>query len=321
MDKVALQLAIVPRPVAGDLDIAGPAMAPELPGSRRMSIEQRRENLMRRASICLAALGVIALGLPATSSAAEPTASITKFKAKAIPIPKPGGGSWPKTGNILGAGAAVEAEYTIEGSGYGVTAQNPKGGIPPISQVNFYLPAGAKIHPQGFGSCTEAALKASGPQGCPKSSIASPVGSVLGEVTFGTERVPEESELTAYLGEGGLLFLTVGHSPVALEIIAKGHYTHSAAPYGEELITLVPPVPTVPGAPLASVKEIHIKAGAAVKKGKKTLYYGTLPTKCKGGLPVKTEIVFGGQFGGAREFGIPAKTVTATYKAPCPRKK
>src|SRR2546422_11695526 len=40
--------------------------------------------------------------------------------------------------------------------------------------------------------------------------ISSPVGSVLGEVTFGTERVPEESELTAYLGEGGLLFLTVG---------------------------------------------------------------------------------------------------------------
>ena len=100
---------------------------------------------MRRASICLAALGVIALGLPAVSSAAEPTATIKTFKAKAIPIPKPGGGSWPKTGNILGAGAAVEAEYVIEGSGYGVTAQNPNGGIPPISQVNFYLPAGAKI--------------------------------------------------------------------------------------------------------------------------------------------------------------------------------
>jgi len=36
-DKVGLQIATVLRPVAGDLDIAGPAMAPELPGSRRMS--------------------------------------------------------------------------------------------------------------------------------------------------------------------------------------------------------------------------------------------------------------------------------------------
>ena len=109
------------------------------------------------------------------------------------------------------------------------------------------------------------------------------------------------------------------HSPVALEIISKGHYVHSSAPYGEELQTLVPPVPTVPGAPLASVKTIHIKAGAAFKKGKKIISYGTLPKKCKGGLPVKTEVIFGGsnQYG---NFGIPAKTVPATYKAPCPKK-
>jgi hypothetical protein len=276
---------------------------------------------MRRASICLAVVGVIALSLPALSSAAEPTVSITKFTAKAIPIPKPGGGTWPGTGNILGAGSAVEAEYEINGEGYGATAQNPKGGIAPISQVNFYLPAGAKLHPAGFGQCTEATLKNIGASGCPKTSIASPTGSVLGEVTFGTERVPEESELRAFFGEGGLLFYTVGHSPVSLEIVSKGKYKPShQPPYGEELETLVPPVATVPGAPLASVKTIKIKAGAAIKKGKKLLSYGTLPTKCKGGLPIKTEIIFGGEYGGAREFGLPPKTVTATYKAPCPRK-
>ena len=276
---------------------------------------------MRRASICLAVVGVIALSLPALSSAAEPTVSITKFTAKAIPIPKPGGGTWPGTGNILGAGSAVEAEYEIAGEGYGATAANPKGGIAPISQVNFYLPAGAKLHPAGFGQCTESALLNIGASGCPKTSVASPTGSVLGEVTFGTERVPEESELRAFFGEGGLLFYTVGHSPVSLEIVSKGKYRPShQPPYGEELETLVPPVATVPGAPLASVKTIKIKAGAAIKKGKKLLSYGTLPTKCKGGLPIKTEIVFGGEYGGAREFGIPPKTVTATYKAPCPRK-
>ena len=274
---------------------------------------------MRRASICLAVLGLIALGLPALSSAAEPTASITKFTAKAIPIPKPGGGNWPKTGNVLGAGSAVEAEYEFTGEGYGATPQNPKGGIPPISQVNFYLPAGAKIHPQGFAKCTEATLKNVGPSGCPKTSIASPLGSVLGEVTFGTERVPEESELRAFVGGAGLLFYTAGHSPVALELVSVGHYVHASAPYGEELITLVPPVATVPGAPLASVKTIHIKAGAAFKKGKKIISYGTLPKKCpKGGFPVKTVITFGGSnlFG---EFGIPPIKAEATYKAPCPK--
>jgi hypothetical protein len=285
-----------------------------------MSTNRGERKLMRRASICLALLGLMALGLPAMASA-EPTVSITKFTAKAIPVPKPTGGNWPGTGNILGAGAAVEATYEFSGEGYGSTPQNPKGGIAPIAQVNFYLPAGVKLNKSAFGSCTEALLKNTGPKACPTSSIASPIGNALGEVTFGTERVPEEAELQAFFGEGGLLFYVAGHTPVALEFVSKGHYVHASSPYGEELITLVPAIATVPGAPLASTKTIHIKGGAAIKKGKKIISYGTLPTKCKGGLPVKTEVIFGGTYGGEREFGIPAKTLTATYKAPCPKKK
>jgi len=274
---------------------------------------------MRRASTLLAVLGLVALSLSAVASAAEPTVSITKFKAKAIPVPKPGGGTWKGTGNCLGCGAGVEAEYEIAGEGYGATAQNPKGGIAPISEVDFFLPAGARINKQGFGSCTESALKNSGAAGCPKNSIASPVGSVLGEVTFGSERVEESSTLQAFFGEGGLLFFVDGKTPAVVEVISKGKYVKAAPPYGEELKTIAPPVATVPGAALASVRTIHIKAGAAFKKGKTIVSYGYLPKKCKGGLPVKTIVHFGGSnaFG---EFGIPEKTAEATYKAPCPKK-
>jgi hypothetical protein len=281
---------------------------------------------MRRASTCLALLGcLVALGVPAAALAAEPTAEIASFKTKAVPIPKPGGGTYPHTGNILpskgGLGTALEAEYAFTGSGYGATPQNPNGGIPPISGVNFYLPAGAKLHPSGFGTCTAETLKNIGPSGCKKSSVASPIGSVLGEVTFGSERVPEQTTLQAFFGGGGLLFYTQGTSPVSLEIVSTGKYKPShQPPYGEELVTEVPPVASVPGAPLASVKTIKIKAGAAIKKGKKLISYGTLPSKCpKGGFPVKTEVTFGGSFGPEREFGIPAKTVSKTYKAPCPK--
>jgi hypothetical protein len=276
---------------------------------------------MRKLLIPLAFIGLVVPG--PVAMAATPTATIAVFKAKAVPIPRPGGGSYPHTGNCLGCGAAVEAEYTIEGSGYGATAQNPNGGIPPISQVNFYLPAGVKLHPQGFGTCSEETLKNLGPVACRRSSVASPVGSVLGEVTFGETRVPEQAELRAFFApHGGLLFYTAGHSPVSLEIVSSGHYVNShQRPYGLELITLVPPVASVPGAPLASVRNIKIKAGAAIKQGKRLLSYGYMPTKCpKGGFPVKTEITFGGSFGPAREFGIPAQVQTATYRAPCPRR-
>jgi hypothetical protein len=275
---------------------------------------------MRRASTCLAMLGSLAvLGLPAVASA-SPTVT---FKAKAVPIPKPGGGTYPHTGNILGAGAAVQAEYTITGSGYGATPQNPAGGNPPLAAVNFFLPAGAKINSSGFGTCSEATLKNTGPSGCKKNAVASPKGSALGEVTFGTERVPEEASLQAFFGSNkGLLFFVNGSSPVSLEFVSTGTYVNSGQPpYGLELKTLVPAIATVPGAPLASTKTINIKVGAAIKKGKKLLSYGTLPKTCpKGGFPVKTEMIFGGSYGGEREFGIPAETTTVTYKSPCPPK-
>lgn len=277
---------------------------------------------MRRASTCLALLGSLAvLGLPAVASAA-PTVT---FKAKAVPIPKPGGGTYPHTGNILakkgGLGSALEANYVIDGSGYGATPQKPAGGIPPLAAVNFYLPAGAKINSAGFGKCTEDVLKNTGPTGCSKSSVASPVGNALGEVTFGTERVPETATLQAFFAGNGLLFYVNGSSPVSLEFISSGTYvSYNKEGYGLELKTTVPAIATVPGAPLASTKNINIKVGAAIKKGKKLLSYGTLPKTCpKGGFPVKSELIFGGSYGGEREFGIPAETVSVTYKSPCPK--
>ena len=71
---------------------------------------------------------------------------------------------------------------------------------------------------------------------------------------------------------------------------------------------------TVPGAPDASVEKINVKVGAARKEHGKTIYYGTEPKTCKGGLPLKAEVLFAGLG------GLAPQTVTVNYKAPCPRK-
>jgi len=268
----------------------------------------------------LALLGLALCGAPATAAAEEePTPTVT-IKAKAVPIP-----GFPGTGNFYGKGADVEATMEIEGSGYGKTPQNPAGGIPPLAKVNVWLPKGVKLDTKDFKTaCTEAILKNTGPSACPKKSVASPVGSVLGEVTFGTTRVPEEATLQAFFGPGGgLLFFTHGSSPVNLEIVSSGRYVRSSGKYSWELETLVPPVASVPGAPLASAKRIHIKVGAAIRKHGKVVPYGTVPKKgeCpKGGFFGKVELVFGGMEGGEREFGIPAKTVTDVIRVPCPKR-
>jgi hypothetical protein len=275
---------------------------------------------------CLSLLGVIALAAPAVTVAEEapttpeiPTPTV-KVKAKAVQVP-----GFPGTGNFYGKGADVESTFEIEGSGYGTTLQNPKGSVPPISAVNVFLPKGVVLHPSGFGHCTEEILKIKGPASCPKKSIASQKGSVLGEVTFGSERVPEEATLQAFFGpNGGLLFFTHGASPVNLEIVSSGHFTRSSGKYSWELKTLVPPVASVPGAALASARKIHIKVGAAYRSHGKVVSYGTVPKKgqCpRGGFFGKTEVVFGGtSTNPEREFGIPAKTVTNVIRVPCPKR-
>ena len=268
---------------------------------------------------CLALLAAVVFGVPGQALAEEIPLPTVNIKASAVPIP-----GFPGTGNFYGKGADVEGTLEIEGSGYGVTPQNPTGSPPPVSAVNVYLPRGVKLHPAGFGTCSEATLKNIGPIGCAKNSRASARGSVLGEVTFGTERVPEEASLQAFFAPGGgMLFYTQGTSPVALEVVSAGRYVRSSGQYSWELETLVPAVATVPGAPFASVSKIHLKAGAAYRSHGKVIPYGTVPKKgeCpKGGFYGKVEITFGGMFGGTREFGIAPKTVTDVIRVPCPRR-
>ena len=100
-----------------------------------------------------------------------------------------------------------------------------------------------------------------------------------------------------------------------LELIAKGHFVKASGAFGEESISEVPLVETVPGAPDASTERISVKVGAAIKKGHKTIYYGTVPKKCPtGGFPFKAEVLFAGLG------GLTPQTVPVEYKVPCPKR-
>jgi hypothetical protein len=259
---------------------------------------------MRRAIAGLAALAlsVAILPLPATATAAP----VVTFKAEPVPI-----AGFPHTGFILGAGAALEAEYHISGTEYG-------GFPPPLVGVNFYLPAGVVLHPNGFPTCPPSVLEPSGrgPKACPRGSAAGPVGEATGYVAFGKQIVPETATIEAfYAPGGGLTFFTFGHEPVLLEILSKGRYLAAGGLFAKEFVSEVPLVETVPGAQDASVKTIRIEVGSAIRVAGKPVFYGRLPRSCPDGyLPVRTELRFAGLG------GLPAQTVTVEYKAPCPRR-
>ncbi|HEX3434260.1 MAG TPA: hypothetical protein VHT25_09400 [Solirubrobacteraceae bacterium] len=247
----------------------------------------------RRALAYLALLG-LAMLVPSTALA-NPV--ITAFKVSAVPLP-----GFPGTGNMRGAGAAIEGEAKISGTEYG--------GFPsPLIGIKFHAPAGAKLHPQGFGTCAPSTIEASGPGPCPRSSIAGPKGRAVGAVSFGEARVPETASVQAIFVPGGKLVAFIdGTTPVLLEILASAHVISSSPPFGFEFLGEVPLIETVPGALDASFVEGAIKVGAAYKRGKKTIYYITMPRTCpKGGWPVKLELSF---LGGA--------TAEASSKMPCP---
>src|ERR1700729_1982077 len=119
------------------------------PSRNRSRVLPMRRGFVALASVVLAMLGVSSVAV---------AAPVVTLKVKALPIP-----GFPGTGNELGAGAQVEVESTISGTEYG--------GYPsPLTGINLYSPAGAKITPAGFVTCTNSVLENAGGKGCPQRS-------------------------------------------------------------------------------------------------------------------------------------------------------
>jgi|SRR5580704_7332967 hypothetical protein len=244
-------------------------------------------------ALCLALLWA---GLTVTGAASA--APVVRVRITPIPIP-----GVPGTGDILGAGVAVEDQVTISGSEYG-------GSPSPLTGINVYAPVGVKVSPTGFATCAPTVLEASGPVGCPRRSSAGPPGVGLGYVSFGNERVPEAVAIREFFApDGGLTFYVEGNTPSSFQVLERAHWIMSSPPFGPEAIVEVPLVETLPGADDASVTSFDVKIGAAYRKDGKTISYITQPRKCPpDGFPVKSELKF-----------LSGEAVTVSEIVPCPR--
>jgi hypothetical protein len=240
----------------------------------------------------LAALAVF--GLSGVASAA----TITGVKAAIVPIP-----GFPETGDILGAGADVEIEGKLEGD-------ELPGGLPlQTRRLALYFPAGTKIDPAGFPTCTKEKLEIKGPEGCPKQSrIADGTVGVADQIGQG-EATRETGALEVYATPGGgVVAYANAAAPISAQIVITAQWETAPAPYGPKLTFEIPLVESVPGALAVSGTALHEKAGAAIRKGGKTYYYGRVPTKCpKGGFPGKGEVTLEG-----------GQNIITEVKVPCP---
>ena len=256
---------------------------------------------MRRASTCLALLGLAVLSLTGVASAA-PTVTLV---AKAVPIP-----GFPGTGNILGAGAAVEAKYTIHGT-------ESTGGVPSqITHVNFFLPAGTKINQAGFVTCPSATLENIGPSGCPKKSQASPIGTAGVVDPIGGELRQRERDAAGVLcaGRRSAVLRQRGLADLGPMLVAKGHFVSAAPPYGLEFTTEVRWSSRFPGRRRVDRNDQH-QGRRRVQEGQEDdLLRHRCRRKCpKGGFPIKSEVMF------AATGEASSRDGDREYKAPCPK--
>jgi hypothetical protein len=251
---------------------------------------------MRKACMYAVLAALAAIVLPAGAQAA----TITGVKAAIKPIP-----GFPGTGAILGAGAEVEIEGKLEGN-------ELPGGLPlQTRRLALYFPAGTKIDPTGFPTCTAAKLEISGPEGCSKQSrIADGTVGVADQIGQGeATRETGALEVSATPG-GGVVAYANAAAPISAQIVIAAHWETAPAPYGPKLTFEIPLVESVPGALAVSGTALHVVAGAAIKKGGKTYYYGRVPPKCpKGGFPGKGEVTLEG-----------GQNIVTEVTVPCPKR-
>jgi hypothetical protein len=158
----------------------------------------------------------------------------------------------------LGARASLTFSIHYAGGEFGVPSA--------VRHSVLRFPAGMSLDIPRLRACTAARLRARGPSGCPaQSEIGS--GHALAETHAGSQITTEEVELHAFLGPPEDLQPTFeifaqGYTPLDESVVFTGTVLTASAPYGEELELSIPPVPSLPLEPDASIVTFSLTVGA-----------------------------------------------------------
>jgi hypothetical protein len=175
-----------------------------------------------------------------------------------------------------GAAAGVEVSERFSPDRLGASANlsltarfsaPPGGAPPPVRKLTVYAPAGMAIDPRGAGVCSQAVLEQRGPAGCPADSRAG-FGGGVGVLQLPGETVHESYTLDFFFsstrpGHLSLLVYASARAPINVELVVIAREVRAPAPYGLGFSVEVPPISTVPGAPLASIESAFASLGAA----------------------------------------------------------
>jgi len=171
-------------------------------------------------------------------------------------------------------------------------------GVPsPVRRSVLRLPAGMSLDIPDLRSCSAARLRARGASGCPPQSEIGG-GHALVEVHAGTETIAEDVTLWAFLGPPQNLqptfeVLGQGYTPLDERMVFSGEALPDRAPYGEELVMSIPPIPTLALEPDASIASFSLTIGASKRHRTRSANAVLIPSSCPvGGFPFAAEFTY-----------------------------
>jgi hypothetical protein len=173
-----------------------------------------------------------------------------------------------------------------------------EGGVPsPVRRSLLKLPAGLGLDVPTLRSCSAARLRSRGASGCPPQSKIGG-GHALVEALAGSQLITERISLWIFLGplrnfQPTFEVLGEGTTPLQKRVVFSGAVTPDRAPYGEELVLEIPPIPTLPLEPGASIVALTLTVGTGTHPPGHDANTVVVPASCPvGGFPFAAESTY-----------------------------
>ncbi len=167
----------------------------------------------------------------------------------------------------------------------------------PVSSSVLRFPAGLGVEIPHLRSCSLTRLRAQGPKACPPQSLLGH-GHAIAEAQAGSQIVSEGIQLTLFVGPFHNLqptfeILGQGYTPFDERVVLTGTVRPDNPPYGEDLVLSIPPIPTLPLEPDASIVSMSLTVGTAKPRHPITVNTIVVPPSCPaGGFPFAAEFTY-----------------------------
>jgi hypothetical protein len=230
--------------------------------------------------------------------------------------------------------ARLEVSLTPERLGqptaisFGFRITSSAGPSVPLTSLAVLLPGELGFATSGLGleNCVPVRLEELGPPGCPTNSRMG-LGIATAQIPLGGRVISESAQVEIFSApviDGRLALLVYAEAmwPVSAQLVFPAKVLPAVAPYGEDVATEVPLVPTLPGGPDVAVTSFHAALGPIPGaggflyresvRGRRVSYVPRgliLPSVCpRGGFPFEVEFGFADRSRTVSRISVPCPT-------------